>query len=601
MDEEQPDQILVSVFHKADFNHRKVGFSLKSSVLQQGKSLRKYFILALIFIAIETSFEVIIPYLMSDIIDVGVMNRDTSIFINRGLWMIACAIGSFVFGLLYAKFAAKASARFAQKIRRAQFEKIENFTFENIDHFESSGLITRMTSDVIVLQNTITSGIRPLARGPLMLVLGIIMCIAINPMLSLVFFCAFPIVGFVMVWIVSKVAPQYRLIQKTVDALNGVVEENLVAIRLVKSFVRKDYEVDRFEKVNEQLAALNEKTNHYAFLNLPVFQGSMYTVIVVLLLIGSQMIMEGTIQVGQLTGILSYVLQIMNSFIMMSNVFLLLTRSIASLNRIDEVFDEKPTMVLPRKGKEVQDGSIEFDHVSMKYSKEAKEDVLSDVTLKIPSGSRVGIIGATGAAKSTLAMLIPRLYDLSSGNLKVGQENIKDLDLVNLRDSIGMVLQKNVLFSGTVRDNLKWGNPQASDEEILKAIDMAGATELIERLPGGLDMELGQQGNNVSGGQKQRLCIARALLKKPKILIFDDSTSAVDTKTDAKIRDNLAKIKDLTQIIIAQRISSIRHCDQIVVMDQGKIVQTGTHDELLETSPIYKEIYESQQGGMQDD
>lgn len=578
-----------------------MGFTLKSSVLEQGKGLRKYFILALIFITIETSFEVIIPYLMSDIIDVGIVNRDTSVFINRGLWMIGCAIGSFIFGLLYAKSAAKASARFAQKIRRAQFEKIEGFSFENIDHFESSGLITRMTSDVIVLQNTITNGIRPLARGPLMLVLGIIMCIAINPTLSLIFFCVIPVVVLVMVWIVSKVAPQYRLIQKTVDTLNGVVEENLVAIRLVKSFVRKDYEVNRFDEVNEQLAALNEKTNHYAFLNLPVFQGSMYTVIVLLLMIGSQMIIQNTIQVGQLTGILSYVLQIMNSFIMMSNVFLLLTRSIASVNRIEEVFDEKPTMVLPRHGKEVKDGSIVFDHVSMKYSKEAKEDVLSDICLEIPSGTKVGIIGATGSAKSSLAMLIPRLYDLSSGNLIVGGENIKDLDLVKLRDAIGMVLQKNVLFSGTVCENLKWGNPEASDEEILKAIDMAGATELLERLPGGLDMELGQQGVNVSGGQKQRLCIARALLKKPKILIFDDSTSAVDTKTDAKIRNNLASIEDLTQIIIAQRISSIRHCDLIVVMDQGKIVQTGTHDELLKTSPIYQEIYESQQGGSLND
>ncbi len=578
-----------------------MGFTLKSSVLEQGKGLRKYFILALIFITIETSFEVIIPYLMSDIIDVGIVNRDTSVFINRGLWMIGCAIGSFIFGLLYAKSAAKASARFAQKIRRAQFEKIEGFSFENIDHFESSGLITRMTSDVIVLQNTITNGIRPLARGPLMLVLGIIMCIAINPALSLIFFCVIPVVVLVMVWIVSKVAPQYRLIQKTVDTLNGVVEENLVAIRLVKSFVRKDYEVNRFDEVNEQLAALNEKTNHYAFLNLPVFQGSMYTVIVLLLMIGSQMIIQNTIQVGQLTGILSYVLQIMNSFIMMSNVFLLLTRSIASVNRIEEVFDEKPTMVLPRHGKEVKDGSVVFDHVSMKYSKEAKEDVLSDICLEIPSGTKVGIIGATGSAKSSLAMLIPRLYDLSSGHLIVGGENIKDLDLVKLRDAIGMVLQKNVLFSGTVRENLKWGNPEASDEEILKAIDMAGATELLERLPGGLDMELGQQGVNVSGGQKQRLCIARALLKKPKILIFDDSTSAVDTKTDAKIRNNLASIEDLTQIIIAQRISSIRHCDLIVVMDQGKIVQTGTHDELLKTSPIYQEIYESQQGGSLND
>lgn len=573
---------------------------MKFSVFEQVKGLRRWFVLSLVFVTIETWFEVIIPFLMSDIIDVGIARRDTSVFFNRGLWMLACAAGSFVFGLLYAKCAAKASARTAQKIRRAEFDKIENYSFENIDHFESSGLITRMTSDVIVLQNTITSGIRPIARGPLMLVLGIIMCLAINPTLSLIFFGAIPVMVFLMCWIVSKVAPQYRLIQKAVDVLNGVVEENLTAIRLVKSFVRKDYEVERFDQVNEELAALNEKTNRYAFLNLPVFQGSMYTVIVLLLFVGSSMIIAGRIQVGELTGILSYVLQIMNSFIMMSNVFLLLTRSFASLGRIEEVFDEKPTMQLPKEGKALKDGSIEFDHISMKYSKEAKEDVLSDITLKIPSGSRTGIIGATGSAKSSLAMLIPRLYDLSSGTLKVGQEDIKDLDLKKLRDGIGMVLQKNVLFSGTVRDNLKWGNPNASDDEILQAIDMAGARELVERFPGGLDMELGQQGVNVSGGQKQRLCIARALLKKPKILIFDDSTSAVDTKTDAQIRQNLASIKDLTQIIIAQRISSIRHCDQIVVMDNGKIAQVGTHEQLLQTSPIYREIYESQKGGMDD-
>lgn len=573
---------------------------LKFSVFEQVKGLRRWFVLSLVFVTIETCFEVIIPFLMSDIIDVGIARRDTSVFFNRGLWMLACAAGSFVFGLLYAKCAAKASARTAQKIRRAEFDKIENYSFENIDHFESSGLITRMTSDVIVLQNTITSGIRPIARGPLMLVLGIIMCLAINPTLSLIFFGAIPVMAFLMCWIVSKVAPQYRLIQKAVDVLNGVVEENLTAIRLVKSFVRKDYEVERFDQVNEELAALNEKTNRYAFLNLPVFQGSMYTVIVLLLFVGSSMIIAGRIQVGELTGILSYVLQIMNSFIMMSNVFLLLTRSFASLGRIEEVFDEKPTMQLPKEGKALKDGSIEFDHVSMKYSKEAKEDVLSDITLKIPSGSRTGIIGATGSAKSSLAMLIPRLYDLSSGTLKVGQEDIKDLDLKKLRDGIGMVLQKNVLFSGTVRDNLKWGNPNASDDEILQAIEMAGARELVERFPGGLDMELGQQGVNVSGGQKQRLCIARALLKKPKILIFDDSTSAVDTKTDARIRQNLASIKDLTQIIIAQRISSIRHCDQIVVMDNGKIAQVGTHEQLLQTSPIYREIFESQKGGMDD-
>ncbi|WP_242743855.1 ABC transporter ATP-binding protein [Allobaculum sp. Allo2] len=505
------------------------------------------------------------------------------------------------FGLLYAKAAARAAATVASQIRQAQFDQIEKFSFENIDRFESSGLITRLTSDVMVLQNTITNGIRPIARGPLMLILGIIMCFIISWKLSIVYLIVSPIMALLLIWIVSKVAPQYRFIQKTVDALNEAVEENLIAIRLVKSFVRADYETDRFDRVNEDLASLMQKTNHLAFLNLPLFQASMYITILVLLAIGSMMIVQSMLAVGQLTGIMSYVLQIMNAFIMMSNIFLLLTRSAASIHRIEEVLDEKITMHSPEQGKLLQDGSIDFENVSFKYSKEGREDVLSDVTLHIPSGSRVGIIGATGSAKSSLAMLIPRLYDVSSGTLKVGQENVHDLDLKALREDVAMVLQKNTLFSGTVRDNLKWGNPNASDDEILKAIDQAGASELIARLPGGLDMELGQAGVNVSGGQKQRLCIARALLKKPKILIFDDSTSAVDTKTDALIRKNLAEIHGLTQIIIAQRVSSISHCDQIVVMDQGRIVQTGTHDELLKTSPIYREIYESQQGGGQPD
>ena len=568
-----------------------------SAVLEMSKGIRRYFVWAIIFVGIETGFEVIIPLLMASLIDDGIMQNNLSVFVNSGLAMLACALGSLLFGLLYARCAARASARLASRLRVAMFDRIENFSFENIDHFESSGLITRLTSDVQVIQNTITSGIRPIARGPFMLILGIIMCFAISPQLSLIFLLVMPVLLVTVVWIVSRVAPQYRLIQKTVDALNEVVEENLIAIRLVKSFVREDMELERFDAVNEELAALTEKTNHFAFLNVPALQGSMYTVILLLLGIGSAMIMGGSIQVGQLTGLLSYVLQIMNSFIMMSNVFLLLTRSLASARRIEDVFHEKPAMQKPEHGKITKDGSVDFDHVSFKYSREAKEDVLSDVSLHIPSGSTLGIIGATGSAKSSLAMLIPRLYDISSGTLKVGQENIKDLDVHDLRENVGMVLQKNTLFSGTVRENLQWGRPGASDQELLEAIDLAGASELMACFPGGLDLELGQSGVNVSGGQKQRLCIARALLKKPKILIFDDSTSAVDTKTDAKIRNNLASIHGMTQIIIAQRISSIRHCDQIAVMDNGKIVQTGTHEELLRTSSIYREIYESQQGG----
>lgn len=566
-------------------------------IAQKGKGIRRYFVLALIFVGIETAFEVIIPFLMADIIDVGIANKDTSVFWNRGFWMLLCAVGSMVFGYAYARCAAKASAQMAAQLRSEEFDKILSFSFENIDHFESSGLITRMTSDVLVLQSAITNGIRPLVRGPLMLVLGMFMCFAINWKLSLIFLCIIPVMAGIILFIISKVAPQYTVIQKTVDTLNGVVEENLVAIRLVKAFVRDDYESQRFQAVNEDLAKLTEKTNHYAFLNLPAFQFSMYTVIVLLLIIGSGMIMAGTLAVGELTGILSYVLQIMNSFIMMSNVFLLLTRSMASVRRIEEVFEEQPTMKLPVHGTVMKDGSLEFENVSFKYFKEAKEDVLSGIDLKIPSGARVGLIGPTGSAKTSLISLIARLYDISSGTLTVGQENIKDLDLKQLRNDVGVVLQKNVLFKGTIAENLKWGNPNATKEEMEEACRISGAMEFVDRLPGGLDMMLEQEGVNLSGGQKQRLCIARALLKKPKILIFDDSTSAVDTKTDASIRQGLKSLSDVTQIIIAQRISSIEDCDFIVVMDNGKIESVGTHEELLLTSPIYQQMAESQKGG----
>lgn len=562
--------------------------------------LRRYYAGTLIFVCIETLFEILIPFLMADIIDVGVLNRDVSVFYSRGIWMFVCALLSLLFGWLYSRCAAKASALTAQRIRDLEFERIQSYSFKSIDDFETSGLITRLTSDITVLQNTITNGIRPLARGPIMLILGILMCLVINWKLALILFGASPVLAGVLVWIVSKVAPRYPLMQTAVDQLNGAIQENLIAIRLIKAFVREDTQEESFDRINRELMSITQTTFHYAQLNLPAFQFSMYTCIVLIMIIGVQMMLAGQIQVGELTGILSYVLQILNSFVMMSNVFLLLTRSMASINRIADIFNEPDDMVIADSFEEMKDGSIDFDQVSFKYDENGQKNVLENIDLHIPAGSRVGIIGATGSAKSSLISLIPRLYDVSEGSVKVGQVDVRKQDPIRLREKVGVVLQNNTLFSGTVEENLRWGNPDATDEEIEAACRAAAVDELLPRLPQGLQTELGQGGSNVSGGQKQRICIARALLKKPEILIFDDSTSAVDTATEARIRKALSEIKGLTQIIIAQRISSVKDCDQIIILDDGKIAAVGTHDELLENSRIYQEISAIQERGHQE-
>lgn len=570
-----------------------------SEIYSRTNGLRKYYLGTILFVIIETVFEVLIPFLMARIIDAGVLNRDASVIYRTGFWMLVCAVLSLFFGILYSRCAAKASALTAERIREQEYAQIQEFTFTNIDHFESSGLITRLTSDITVLQNTITNGIRPMVRGPIMLVLGILMCMLINWKLAFVFLCVSPILAGILLWIISKTAPRYPLMQKTVDMLNGAVQENLIAIRLIKSFVREDFQQKNFDGINRQLTDVTEKTFHYAQLNLPAFQFSMYSCILIIMVIGVQMILGGTMQVGELTGILSYVLQIMNSFVMMSNVFLLLTRSMASISRIAQVFEEKPDMEITAHPEKIRDGSIEFDNVSFRYSKDAKKDVLEHIDLKIPSGSRIGILGATGSGKSSMVQLIDRLYDVNEGVVRVGKEDVRNLDPEALRDAVGMVLQKNTLFSGTIEDNLKWGNPDASPEQIEEACRIAKVDELLEKLPDGLQTELGESGNTVSGGQRQRICIARTLLKKPKILIFDDSTSAVDTATEAAIRKGLSEIEGLTQIIVAQRISSVKDCDQILVMDNGTITAAGTHDGLLESSEIYRDIVRIQERGHQ--
>ena len=554
-----------------------------------------------LLVFIETVFELVIPVLMADLIDVGVENRDLHYIVGKGVQMGVCALLALITGLLYARFAARAAYGWGARVREAQYEKVQSYAFSNLDRFETASLVTRMTTDVTVLQNAVNGGLRPLVRSPVMLFMGLGLSFWMNAELALIFLVCAPILAIILFLVVSKVAPMYGRLQKAVDRLNNVVQEGLTAIRAVKAFVRGEYEEDKFQSVNQELMATSQRTFHLAVLNLPAFQFTMYTAIVLILWFGGGMILDGGLQVGELTGFLSYVLQVMNSFMMISNVFLLLTRSLASAHRIAEVMDEDVVLTSPDDPiRTVPDGSVDYEGVSFKYRADAKEYALSGVDLHIRAGQTVGILGGTGSAKTTLVQLIPRLYDVTEGDVKVGGHDVRDYDLTALRDAVGIVLQKNVLFSGTVRENLQWGNPDASDEELWVACRAACADEFLTRMPGGLDADLGQGGVNVSGGQKQRLCIARALLKRPKILIFDDSTSAVDTATEGKIRAALAKLTGVTKIIIAQRVTSVMHTDLIVILEDGKIHATGTHDQLLASDPIYQEIYTSQMKGGED-
>lgn len=558
-------------------------------------------ILGMLLVMVESGFELMIPVMIADLIDVGVANRNVDYIFSKGIQMGICALLALITGLLYARFAARAAYGWGARIREAEYEKVQEYAFANLDHYSTSSLITRMTTDVTVLQNTINGGFRPLVRGPFMLVMGVALSFWMNARLALVFVVCAPVLGVILWWIVRKVAPMYTRLQGTVDRLNGVVQEGLTAIRAVKAFVRGEYEEEKFEEVNRDLMDTSKTTFHFAVLNLPAFQAVMYTAVVCILWFGGNMIRAGSLEVGDLTGFLSYVMQVINSLMMIANVFLLLTRSLASARRICQVLDEEILLTSPEDGKtEVRDGSVDFEHVSFKYHADAKEYALRDVTLHIPAGQTVGILGGTGSAKTTLVQLIPRLYDATEGTVRVGGLDVRQYDLKSLRDSVGIILQKNLLFSGTVRDNLKWGNPDADDETLWAACRAACADEFLERMPKGLDTDLGQGATNISGGQKQRLCIARALLCDAKVLVFDDSTSAVDTATERKIREALGKLKNVTKIVIAQRVTSVIHTDQIVIMEDGKIHAVGTHRELLEHDPIYQEIYHTQMKGGQE-
>ena len=563
------------------------------------RKYRKEFILAIICIEVETIFELIIPLIMSDIIDIGIVNNDRNYILLKGFQMIICALISLVLGHACAKYTAACGNGIGAQIRMAEFQKMQTYSFANTDRFSTPSLVTRLTSDVTTIQNSVTNGMRPAFRSPVMMITAIVVAFKLNAELAIVFLIAAPVLAIILFFIIKNVQPLYSRMQTAIDLVNRIIQENLAAIRVVKAYVRSDYETSKFEDVNANLQNSSEKAFRLSALNMPAFQFVMYGTILSILWFGGDLVMIGDMKVGALTSFLSYVLQVLNSLMMFSSVFLLFTRSLTSWKRISEVLDEEPTITDDRaKDIIITRGSIRFENVYFKYKETAKEYVLSDISFDIKPGQTIGIIGQTGAAKSTLVQLIPRLYDVTSGNIYIDDHPIYEYTQEHLRDSIAVVLQKNTLFSGTVKENLYWGKEDATDEEIQRACDIACVNEFIDRLDNGYDTDLGQGGVNVSGGQKQRLCIARAILKAPKVLILDDSTSAVDTATEAKIREGLEQeLPDMTKIIIAQRISSIMHADQIIILDDGKINAIGTHEQLLANNEIYQDIYYSQQKG----
>ena len=560
---------------------------------------KKYLVFAALCITAESLFELVIPLIMANIVDIGVASGDRTYIFEQGAWMLICAFLALLLGIGSAKFSAVAGQGLGANLREAEYAKLQQFSFANVDHFQLSSLVTRMTSDVTNIQNSISGGMRPACRGPVMLVAATAVAFTINAELALVFLVALPVLAVCLFLIIRGVRPLFAKMQGAIDLVNRIIQENLTAVRVVKAYVRGDYEIGKFGEVNTNLQTQSERAFRLATTNMAAMQFVMYGTILSILWFGGKMIRIGGMQVGELTGFLSYVLQILNSLMMISNIFLMLTRSLASGKRILEVMDEKIDITEEKAEEiEVTRGEISFEHVYFKYKEEAQEYVLSDITLHIGAGETVGIVGQTGAAKSTLVQLIPRLYDITSGRLLIDGHPVEKYPLKHLRDAVAMVLQKNTLFSGTLKENLLWGSPEADMEEIEEACRIAGADEFIGRLEKGYDTEMGQGGVNVSGGQKQRICIARAILKKPKVLILDDSTSAVDTATEARIRRMLAeKLPEMTKIIIAQRISSVRHADEIVVLEDGRIQGIGTHEELLAGNKIYQEIYESQKEG----
>jgi ATP-binding cassette subfamily B multidrug efflux pump len=569
------------------------------NLIHYAKKYKKEFILAIICIEAETIFELVIPMIMADIIDVGVANGDRNYIFLKGFQMVFFAVISLFLGHACARYTAICGNGVGAQIRMAEFQKMQTYSFANTDRFSTPSLVTRLTSDITTIQNSITNGMRPGFRSPVMMMTALIVSFRLNAELAVVFLIAAPVLAVILFTIIKNVRPLYSKMQGAVDLVNRIIQENLIAIRVVKAYVRGDHEISKFKEGSMNLQNSSERSFSLAALNMPALQFVMYGTILSILWFGGNLVMIGNMKVGALTSFLSYVLQVLNSLMMFSNVFLLFTRSLTSWKRISEVLEEEPTINDDRaKDITIKEGRIRFEHVYFKYKEDAKEYVLSDISFEIGPGETVGIIGQTGAAKSTLVQLIPRLYEVTAGNIIIDGHPIYEYTQDHLRDSIAMVLQKNTLFSGSVKENLYWGKEDATDEEIERACSIACVNEFIDRLDHGYNTELGQGGVNVSGGQKQRLCIARAILKAPKVLILDDSTSALDTETEAKIKEGLEKsLPGMTKIIISQRISSIMDADQIIILDDGKINAIGTHDKLLADNEIYQDIYFSQQKG----
>ena len=568
-------------------------------ILQEVKEYRKASFLAPIFMVGEVVLEISLPFLMSFIIDKGVSQGDMTEVTKYGLIMIVAAFGSLFCGAMSGKYAAYASAGFAKNLRRAMFYNIQDFSFHNIDKFSTAGLVTRLMTDVTNIQNAYQMVLRMCVRAPLTLVCAMAMTFVINAELSMVFLYAIAFLGIVLIFIMKFAHPIFLQVFNRYDDLNASVQENITNMRVVKAYVKEDYEISKFNKASYNIYRMFKKAENILIFNSPAMQLSMYACILAISWLGARMIVGGSMTTGELMSMMTYTTNILMSLMMLSMIFVMLSMSFASVQRIDEVLDEKSDIVSPEKAvTEVKDGSIDFHHVSFAYSADQETDSLEDIALHIRSGETIGILGGTGSGKSSLVQLIPRLYDVTKGSLYVGGVDVKEYDLDVLRNQVSMVLQNNVLFSGTIKDNLRWGNPNASDEEMLQACRLAQADEFIQRFPDGYDTHIEQGGSNVSGGQKQRLCIARALLKNPKILILDDSTSAVDTRTDYLIRKAFREdIPDITKLIISQRISSIEDADRIVVLDDGKINGIGTHAELLKTNEIYQEVYRTQVKG----
>lgn len=551
----------------------------------------------------EVGLEVTIPLLMARIVNIGVMNSDVAYIVKIGLIMIGMAIVSLTFGALSARLAATAAAGFAKNVREALFNKVLDFSFANVDKFSTASLVTRLTTDVNNVQNLFMMAIRMAIRAPTMLIMAIIMAVSVNAELAVVFIIAAPVLALAMGIIMSNAHPRFMKMLREYDRMNADVQENLIGIRVVKAFVREDHETEKFREAAGRVRDMQLAAEKIVIWNMPVMQLVMYGCMLGIAWFGGVKVIGGGMLTGDLMSFLAYTMQILMSLMMLGMVFIMFVINRASFNRIAEVLDETPSIVNPSGGglTKVSDGSVEFDNVSFRYSSTSEESTLRNISFTIRPGETVGIMGATGSAKTTLVQLIPRLYDVQEGSIRVGGHDVRDYNLKALRDAVAMVLQKNVLFSGTIRENLRWGDEQATDEEIAEACRIAQAHEFIMSFPKGYDTGLGQGGVNVSGGQKQRLCIARALLKQPKIMILDDSTSAVDTATDQLIRSGFKKrLSGMTTIIIAQRVASVMDADKIIVLDEGRVSDLGTHEELMQRSEIYREVYVSQQKGVEE-